>query len=76
MQKDLEGEDDNLALLGLLHARVAVRLQARVGRERDLLLPRILPAAPRTACRHFSLSKKGWVLYSAEADDLTWPECQ
>ncbi len=40
---DLEGEDDDLALIGVLHAGVAVRLEARVGRERDLLLTRILP---------------------------------
>ena len=40
--RDLEGEDDDLALIGVLHAGVAVGLEARVGRERDLLLPRIL----------------------------------
>jgi hypothetical protein len=39
----LEGEDDELALLGLLHAGCAVGLKARVGRKGDLLLPRVLP---------------------------------
>ena len=40
---DLEGEDDDLALVAALHAGVAVGLKARVGRECDLLLPGILP---------------------------------
>ncbi len=72
MQEDLEWEGDNLALLGLLHVRVAVRLQAREWRERDLLLPRILPEVPRSACRRFSLSQdRAGALYSAETGDLS-----
>ena len=44
---DLEWEDDDLVALGVaLQAGVVVRLEARVGRERDLLLTRILPHTP------------------------------
>ena len=46
---DLEGEDDDLALGGALDAGLAVGLEAREGRERHLLLPRVLP---RTRPRH------------------------
>ena len=43
--RDLEGEDDDLVALGVaLHAGVSVGLEAREGRERDLLLPRVLRA--------------------------------
>ncbi len=41
-----EGEDDDLALIPVLHAGFAVRLEARERRERDLLLPRVLPRHP------------------------------
>ena len=42
----LEGKDDDLVALGVaLQAGVAVGLKARVGGERDLLLPWILPIA-------------------------------
>jgi hypothetical protein len=44
-RRDLKGEDDDLALTGPLQARVAVGLEtreAREGRERDLLLGRVL----------------------------------
>ena len=44
-RRDLEGEDDDLALPGPLQARVAVGLETREGRERDLLLGRVLRAA-------------------------------
>ena len=42
---DLEGEDDNFALDSPLDSRVAVVLEERKGRERDLLLGRVLRAA-------------------------------
>ena len=44
---DLEWEDDDLVALGVaLQARVAVCLEARERRKRDLLLARILPHTP------------------------------
>ncbi len=43
MDSDLQGEDNDLALFGPLHAWVAVGLKAGERRERDLLLPRVLP---------------------------------
>ena len=46
---DLEGKDDDLALGRALDAGLAVGLEAREGRERHLLLPRVLP---RTRPRH------------------------
>jgi hypothetical protein len=44
-----QGEDDNLAAMAALHAGVAVRLEAREGRERDLPLPRVLSPRPPAA---------------------------
>ena len=42
-EADLEGEDDDLVALGIpLQAGVAVGLEAREGRKRDLLFPRVL----------------------------------
>ncbi len=45
---DLEWEDDDLALFGPLQAGFAVGLEAREGRERDLLFPGILPPSTQT----------------------------
>ncbi len=50
----LERKDDQLALRGLLHVGFAVRLEAREGWERDLLLPRILHPSKSTLIRAFS----------------------
>ncbi len=51
-EMDLEGEDDDLfASRGPLQAGVSVRLEAGEGRERDLLLPRVLRAPPDPRAR-------------------------
>jgi hypothetical protein len=43
--RDLQGKDNEFALLSLLQAGVSVRLEAGKWGKRDLLLPRILPTA-------------------------------
>jgi hypothetical protein len=48
----LEGKDNNLSLAVVLHTGVAVGLETREGRERDLLLPRILCTASGYYQRH------------------------
>ncbi len=40
--RDLQGKDDDFPAMAVLHAEVAVRLETRERRERDLLLPRVL----------------------------------
>jgi hypothetical protein len=60
----LKGEDNELALLCLLHAGFVMRLEAGEGRQRDLLLPRILPHTQGAVNPRSWFAYIGWLAYN------------
>jgi hypothetical protein len=72
----LEGEKDDLSIAEALDARRPVGLEAGEGRERDLLLPGVLPLA-RAATGRFIWGGGGWgwgwsELLEAVAEMMRW----